>query len=98
MSLTQAPINVNSAGFTAVIASQRCTKVTVQETGQAASTDYLVAAPLVGSGPKIVAAGREFAFTIQGSNNQLGAQWEAGQTVGWLKAATGSVNFDVVCE
>jgi hypothetical protein len=96
MPLTQAPVNVNTAGFTQIIAVTRCGAVTVQETGQASSTDFLVAFPNSNSGPKTCAAGREYTFSLAGPNNNLGAQFLPGQTVGWLKTLVGSVNFDVV--
>jgi hypothetical protein len=96
MPLTQAPVNVNTAGFTQIIAVTRCNMVTVRESNQAASTDYLVATPLVSSGPATMPAGSSFPFTQPGPNNNLGAQFLPGQTLGFLKAVTGSVNFDVI--
>ncbi len=96
MPLTQAPINVNTVGFTAVIAATRCNEIAVQETAQASSTDFLVAFPNNTNGPKTCAAGREYIFSQAGPNNKLGAQFLPGQTVGWLKTLIGSVNFDVV--
>lgn len=92
MPTTQPPANVNSSSFTAIVTLSHCKTVTVRETDQAATTDYLVAAPTSSSGPTTVPAGGSFTFTHPGPETVFAP----GTTVGFLKAVSGSVNFDVV--
>jgi hypothetical protein len=71
---------------------ESCKTVTVREANQAASTDYLVAAPASIDGPSSMPAGSSFPFIHSGPNTTF----SKGDVIGWLKAITGSVNFDVI--
>lgn len=92
MPTTQPPSNVNSASFTAIVTTSHCKTVTVREADQAATTDYLVAAPTSSSGPTTVPAGSSFTFSHPGP----GTVFAPATTVGFLKTLNGSVNFDIV--
>jgi hypothetical protein len=86
--ITQTPVNINSTGWTPiVIESNICGQVRFCETDQAATTDYLLAAPNSTSGPKTIPAGKEYA---------LAGYFQRGDIVCYLKAATGSADFDVL--
>lgn len=92
MAKTQVPVNVNSTGFTQIKTLTDCKTVIVRESNQAATTDYLVAAPLSSDGPASMPAGSSFLFVHSGPNTVF----PAGTVVGFLKTVAGSVNFDVV--
>ena len=92
MPTTQPPANVNSSSFTAIVTTSHCKTVTVREADQAATTDYLVAAPTSSSGPTTVPAGSSFTFAHPGP----GTVFAPATTVGFLKTLSGSVNFDIV--
>ncbi len=89
MPRTQTPVNVNSVAWTTVRASEYCLTVTISETDQAATTDYLLAAPTTADGPRTYPAGKEA---------KLAGPFQRNQVVCNLKAATGSTTFDILEE
>lgn len=93
MARTQAPINVNNLGQTAVVTSIQCKEVIVKPVSNI--VDYQVFAPSATDGPSTMTGGQPFTFTA--SPRDPNGFIPSGTVVGFLQLPnTGSENFDVI--
>lgn len=83
-------ITVSSGAFTQIVALSNCQGVTVGEDPSVSgfpTTDFLVARPLGTSNPRRISGGGSYRFT-----SPLGL-FKKGQTVGFIKAVSGTTTF-----
>jgi hypothetical protein len=83
-------ITVSSAGFTRLVTVSDCQKVTIGEDPSISgwpTTDYLIARPLITSQPRRVTGGNVYPFTPPYG------MFKPGQTIGFVKATTGTTTF-----
>lgn len=69
-----------------------CRLFRIRQTGNIASTGFLIAAPNVNSGPKTYGAGDVEDLVYPGTG-----QWPPGTSFGWIKTIdVASANFDIL--
>ncbi len=88
---TQAPVLVGSSAWVPIYATRYAREIRIQETNQAGTVDYLIAAPLSTDGPVSVPAG-----TMYPIPTGTQACFNNGLPVCYLKTAGASVYFDVI--
>lgn len=89
---TQAPLVANSTTWTELVTQNSCKLFRIRETGNAASTGFLIAAPNQSSGPKTYSKGDIEDFVYPGTG-----QWPPNNHLGWIKTTDlASASFDIL--